>query len=90
MARNASHFLFTKAYRDEQRAEEKARAKRDRERAIFGVFQHSSGADGGYVAREGIKRDDGTVSWPSPYTSPVKTFGRRSDADKHAHRLTFG
>ena len=89
MSRNATHRIFTKAFRDEQKAAQKEHDKVARERSVWGVFQHSSGPSGGFVAREGYKRDDGGYTWPSPYTAPVKTFARKSDAEKDAHRRTY-
>jgi hypothetical protein len=87
--RQASHYVFTKAYRDEQKQREKERKKQERASTLYGVFVHSSGANGGYVVRSGYKRDDGSVRWPEPYNSksPVKTYSNQKVAQKHADRL---
>jgi len=86
MPRNELHALFRQS-RDMDRA-----ADREHKRtAVYGVFQHSSGIEGGYVSREGWKTDTGH-SFPSPYSAqiPIKVFRRKADAERHADILTFG
>jgi len=83
------HLICSKRYRDETRAIEKDRAREHRAQAVYGVFVHSSGSQGGYVVREGNTRDGQSNWYPSPYSgaSPVKEYHQRSAAQKHADRL---
>ena len=52
----------------------------------YGIFQHSSGPQGGYVAREMI----GGVSY-APYhaATALKVYKRRADAERYADKLTY-
>lgn len=89
MPRNSNHILFlTRQAREIERQHDRER----KAKAVYGVFQHSSGSQGGYVAREGWRNDDGTTHYPSPYNDvrPIKEYKRRADADKDAHKRTFG
>lgn len=82
-----THFLFRQS---KQIAKEHEREHK--RKAVWGVFQHSSGPQGGFVAREGWRNDDGSTHYPTPYntTRPLKEYKRQSDADKDANRRTFG
>jgi hypothetical protein len=89
MPRNQNHLLFLTR---QSKAIAKEHDRRHKERAVWGVFQHSSGPSGGFVAREGWREDDGSTHYPTPYRDvrPLKEYKRQSDADKDANRRTFG
>lgn len=86
------HFVFSKEWRDQERARDRERKREHKAKAVYGVFQHSSGKSGGYVAIEGWKLDYGGYAFPSPYNdaTPVRIYTSRSAAEKHAYKMTFG
>jgi hypothetical protein len=53
----------------------------------YGVFQHSSGPQGGYVARPMY---DGWAPAPYSKVTPLFVYKRRADAERRADRLTYG
>lgn len=68
---------------------EKERAREERERTVYGVFQHSSGKDGGYVVRTGEKRADGSYYFPQPYQDarPIAVGKSKAAAQKKADKM---
>lgn len=92
-----SHKVFATRKRNDFGYRESVERQKERDRehkkqAVWGVFQHSSGAEGGYVAREGWTKDDGEYGFSSPYSqqTPIHVYKRQHDAEKHAERLTYG
>jgi hypothetical protein len=68
---------------------ERERERADKAKRIYGVFQHSSGAQGGYVTRRGEKLDDGRLYFPSPYGDQTPKYVSKSEkiADRKADQL---
>lgn len=60
-------------------------AKHRPSKAGYGVFQHSSGPQGGFVVRTMDRLLD-----PYHTMKPVRVFKREADAQRHANKLTFG
>ena len=54
------------------------------EEITFGVYQHSSGPQGGFIPRT---RYDGWAPAPYSQATPVKVYKRLSAAERHCDRL---
>jgi len=68
----------------EREREREAKAKR-----VYGVFEHSSGPQGGYVVRIGERLDDGSLYFPMPYqhTTPKAISKSEKLAQRQADKL---
>lgn len=70
------------------RERERERERETKAKTVYGVFQHSSGPQGGYVVRSGERREDGTYYFAMPYQHETPLSVSKSqklaqrDADK--------
>lgn len=71
------------------RERERERERETKARTVYGVFQHSSGAQGGYVVRSGERRDDGSLYFAMPYqhVEPVAVSKSQKLAQRKADQL---